>query len=118
MIVQRETRTGHVLHRFDNGYGASVISDGYGSGQGLLELGVIEWDGDDYQLTYQTPITSDVLGYLTAQEVDEALAKIAALEPADIRAESARRKRGEISKLRERIADPHYLRLWFRGGLG
>lgn len=62
--------------RFDNGYGASVINDGYGREKGLYELAVL---GPDGHLTYETPITDDVLGYLTADEVAEALDKIAAL---------------------------------------
>lgn len=70
-----------VLHRFENGYGASVIQGpySYGGGEGLYELGVIVWEGEKYGLTYDTPITDDVLGYLTPEEVDEALSRIEAL---------------------------------------
>lgn len=60
---------------FPNGYGASVINDGYGGESGLYEVGVFHGG----HLTYKTPITDDVLGYLTAEQVSEALDAIAAL---------------------------------------
>ena len=54
--------------RFDNGYGASVVSHNfsYGGSEGLYELAVLGKDGD---LTYDTPVTNDVLGWLTDKEV-------------------------------------------------
>lgn len=61
---------------FPNGYGASVIDDGYGKESGLFELAVIGKDGG---LDYSTPITDDVLGWLTAEDVAEALDRIEAL---------------------------------------
>lgn len=72
------------LYRFENGYGASVIRNymSYGGSDGLWELAVIEWDGASYELTYETPIASDVIGYLSDAEVDEKLAEIKALERA------------------------------------
>jgi len=62
----------------DNGYGASIVkhSFSYGHEDGLWELAVIGKDGD---LCYTTPITSDVLGFLTEKEVNETLVKIAEL---------------------------------------
>lgn len=60
---------------FPNGYGASVIDTGYGSRDGLFELAVLA----DGKLCYTTPITSDVLGWLTADDVDATLAAIEAL---------------------------------------
>lgn len=62
----------------DNGYGASIVkhSFSYGHEDGLWELAVIGKDGD---LCYTTPITSDVLGHLTEEEVNETLVKIAEL---------------------------------------
>ena len=62
--------------QFANGYGASVIDNGYGREQGLYELAVLRQDG---ALDYDTPVTDDVLGYLTEQGVADALDKIAAL---------------------------------------
>jgi hypothetical protein len=74
------------IYRFDNGYGASVIQFpySYGGDIGLWEVGVLEWkgeDADDWHLTYDTPITDDVLGYLTCDQVTETLNAIAALAP-------------------------------------
>lgn len=68
----------HKVYKFPNNYGASVIKNewSYGGKDGLWEVGVIFFDGDDYELTYSTPITSDVLGYLTDEEVENALEKI------------------------------------------
>ena len=66
------------VFRFVNGYGASVVrhSGSYGSAQGLWELAVR--DSND-RLTYDTPITDDVLGRLTEQDVASALSAIARL---------------------------------------
>lgn len=50
---------------FDNGYGVSVINYGYGRDEGLYELAIMRDDG----LCYDTPITNDVLGYLTEEDV-------------------------------------------------
>lgn len=67
--------------KFPNGYGASVVRGGmfYTDG-GTYELGVL---GPDGHLTYETPITGDVLGYQTAEEINDVLARIEAL-PADM----------------------------------
>ena len=49
------------IYTFPNGYGASLIRGGTTS-YGGLELAVLDGDGN---ITYDTPVTSDVLGYLT-----------------------------------------------------
>lgn len=72
------------LFRFPNEYGASVVRfpGSYGSESGLWELAVIRYKGaaiDEFSLTYDTPITEDVLGHLTEQDVDELLVRIEAL---------------------------------------
>jgi len=86
--ITRRPRRGGVgngeqkLYRFDNGYGASVVRfDGsYGAESGLWELAVLEYGkGDHYELTYDTPITDDVVGYLTDDEVQDYLRRIRAL---------------------------------------
>lgn len=62
--------------RFPNGYGASVISNGYGGAHGLWELAVI---GPHGHIDTTTPVTNDVLGWLTPYEVETALIAIANL---------------------------------------
>lgn len=63
---------------FPNGYGASVIRGrhSYGGDDGLWELAVFGKDGD---LDYSTPVTSDVEGHLSDEEVNKLLHQIAAL---------------------------------------
>ena len=52
---------------FKNGFGVSVITDGYGEDEGLLELAVITEDG----LHYENDVADgDVCGYLTQEDVD------------------------------------------------
>jgi hypothetical protein len=60
---------------FENGYGASVIrtEHSYGGSRGLYELAVLDNDG---KLTYDAPITEDVLGYLKPEEVTNYLIQI------------------------------------------
>lgn len=64
--------------RFDNGFGALVIRGPhtYGGRDGLFELAVL---GQDGHLNYDTPITNDVEGHLTGEQVQELLDRIAAL---------------------------------------
>ncbi len=61
--------------KFDNGYGASVVRHeySYGGRDGLYELAVLDSDGE---LCYNTPITNDVMGYLTEDRVNELLINI------------------------------------------
>lgn len=68
--------------KFPNGYGASVVQGpgSYGSDSGLWELAVLH----DDELTYDTPITSDVIGWLTDDDVAGLLILIADL-PAKVR---------------------------------
>tara|TARA_Y100000310_G_scaffold317222_1_gene369844 strand:+ start:886 stop:1179 length:294 start_codon:yes stop_codon:yes gene_type:complete len=71
-----------VIVFFPNGYGASVVqtTTSYGGESGLYELAVLQGNKDKWHITYITPITSDVLGYLTPKDVEEALTAIEALE--------------------------------------
>lgn len=64
--------------QFDNGYGVSVVSHtfSYGGKDGLYELAVLDKNGE---LTYETPITSDVLGYLEPEQVTEIMEKVQSL---------------------------------------
>ena len=54
----------HVYY-FSNGYGASVIHNPYSHG---IELAVIKKVDDGWCLTYDTPITDDVVGYISGKE--------------------------------------------------
>ena len=65
--------------QFDNGYGASVVKTpySYGGKDGLYELAVLGTDG---HLTYDTPVTNDVIGYLRDIDVTEVMEKIQQLQ--------------------------------------
>ena len=65
-------------HKFPNGWGVSIIQSPatYGGDKGLWELAVLNKIG---QISYDTPITNDVLGYLTEEEVNNYCKQIAEL---------------------------------------
>lgn len=65
-------------HFFDNGYGVSVIQspNSYGGDEGLYELAVLEGNEDEFEICYTTPITDDVLGHLTEEQVESTLSEI------------------------------------------
>ena len=71
--IQRGLNAARIM--FDNGYGASVIigPHTYGGEDGLYELGVL---GKDKKLTYDTPVTEDVKGYLSEDDVTKLLEQI------------------------------------------
>ncbi|MDU6719358.1 MAG: hypothetical protein E6458_00750 [Veillonella sp.] len=56
-----------VIFEFKNGYGASVLTGkvAYGGINGLFEIAVTR----NGYLCYDTPITNDVIGYLTIDEL-------------------------------------------------
>jgi hypothetical protein len=66
---------------YPNGYGASIVQHrySYGHDQGLWELAVIKGTEEDWNICYDTHITSDVLGYLSDSDVEETLILIQAL---------------------------------------
>jgi hypothetical protein len=72
------------IYRFSNEYGASVIKHkfSYGFDDDLWELAVIRFNGPqarDFKICYTTPITNDVIGYLSDEEVEDLLKKISEL---------------------------------------
>ena len=85
--LQFETHAAHgsgtrAVKFFPNGYGVSVICTpySYGGDDGLYELAVLKGDADaGYALTYDTPVTSDVEGHLTPDDVSRLMAEVAAL---------------------------------------
>lgn len=66
------------MFKFENEYGASVIKHygSYGFERDLFELAVIKFDGNDFNLCYETPITDNVIGNLTNDEVLDCLERI------------------------------------------
>jgi hypothetical protein len=63
---------------FENGYGVSVVSHtfSYGGKDGLFEVAVLDKEGN---LTYETPVTSDVIGYLNPDEVTGVMEQVQSL---------------------------------------
>lgn len=66
----------HARMSFKNDYGISVITGGYGSASKPYEIAVL-YKGE---ITYNTHITDDVIGYLTSDEVTEIMFKIQELK--------------------------------------
>jgi hypothetical protein len=65
------------IYRFENGYGASVVAR---SGSYGVELAVIQFDEmENWQITYDTVITDDVVGFLNYESLVGLLTRIAAL---------------------------------------
>jgi hypothetical protein len=66
--------------QFDNGFGASIVKHqySYGGGDGLYEIAVLDSGGE---ITYTTPITNDVLGYLSEEDVERYVNEIKNLQP-------------------------------------
>lgn len=77
------------LYKFQNGYGASVVRFGwrfrdkkkryasYTKNDQQWELAVIRWvTPRRFEIVYNTPIASDILGYLTKADVEKVLDKI------------------------------------------
>ena len=60
---------------FDNGYGATIVQGphSYGGSDGLYELAVV---GKNDEISYDTPVTGDVEGYLSETQVTDLLIKI------------------------------------------
>lgn len=78
-----------MIYHFSNGYGASVIQHegSYGGLSSKWELAVITNfsvenidENVQFDITYDTPITEDVLGHLTWSEVIHQLNKINRLQ--------------------------------------
>ena len=59
---------------FHNGYEVSVVKSEYtyGGKDGLYELAIFK----DGEICYDTPITNDVIGYLTTEEVTDLMKQI------------------------------------------
>ena len=66
---------------FDNGYGVSIVqhSFSYGHEEGLYEGAVLLGKEDEYTLCYDTPVTSDVEGWLSEEKVLKFIEDVKAL---------------------------------------
>lgn len=66
---------------FPNGRGVSIIRTpgSYGYRAGSFEVAVLDADG---VLDYSTPVTDDVIGWLSADEVMDVVQQVAELPPA------------------------------------
>lgn len=71
---------------YPNGFGVSVVQHpfSYGNREGLWELAVFIGNEDQYSICYDTPITGDVMGYLTEEDVDATIEAIQKLTMDDL----------------------------------
>ena len=74
------------LHFFDNGYGVSVVqftspsgSGSYGAEQGLYEVAILKGLEENWEICYDTPITDDVIGYQSVEDIDNLLSQVESL---------------------------------------
>ena len=73
----------HGLLFFPNGYGVSVVRFkingrhmSYTNNDNQWELAVIFGDEKEWDITYNTPITNNVMGHLSSDEVTKIMEKI------------------------------------------
>ena len=82
-VLQGMDPAEYAYHIFDNHYGVSVIRGPYthGGRQGLYELAVVYMaPGDQYsELVYDTPVTNDVEGHLTPDDVTRLMQQVSEL---------------------------------------
>lgn len=74
------------IYQFPNGRGASVVrcAYSYGGANGLWELAVIRQTApNDCHIDYTTPITDDVIGWQTWDEIEALLDQIASMPPVE-----------------------------------
>jgi hypothetical protein len=81
LFMERELMDGYqYIFKFPNEHGASVIKHrgSYGSDEDLWELAVVEFidEHDHWGIKYTTPITDNVLGWLTDEDVRNYLKQI------------------------------------------
>ena len=71
---------------YPNGFGVSVVKHtfSYGGNLGLWELAVLIGNEDQHSICYDTPITNDVMGYLTEEDVDNTIEAIEKLTMHDL----------------------------------
>jgi hypothetical protein len=70
------------VYRFPNNYGASVVAGGLITshrGEYYIEVAVLYFEGDDFTLTYDTPLTDDIIILKSEEELIKILEEIKAL---------------------------------------
>ena len=69
------------LEFFPNGYGVSIVNHelSYKGNSGNWELAVVIGNTEKFELTYDTPITDNVLGSLSENEVNDICIKVSEL---------------------------------------
>lgn len=102
------------VYSFANGYGASVVSNqmSYGGRRGLYEVAVLDADGN---FCYTTPVTSDVVGYLTFDEVKDILKQIEDLPPPPLSKERRYKEILDIIAENQQLVQEHD---WQKGPAG
>lgn len=84
-IIDIKIKTVHggvqIIVFFENNYGASIVKHrfSYGNDEGLFEIAVIKGNMEDWDIVYDTPITNDVLGYRTSEDINDILEEISNL---------------------------------------
>ncbi len=70
--------TSHAELFFPNGYGISVITGeyAYSGADEPYEIAVLKGNKKEAKITYRTPITDDVIGHLTEEEVTKIMKDI------------------------------------------
>jgi len=68
-------------HFFPNGYGVSVVRfpGSYGFEDDLYEVAILKGTQDNWEITYDTPITDDVLGHRDEQDINNILEEVQSL---------------------------------------
>ncbi len=67
---------------FSNGFGVSIVrhSHSYGGADGMFEVAVLRGNENSWDIAYGTPITGDVMGWLSWSEVQQAVGRVALLK--------------------------------------
>jgi len=81
LIFKKHPVMGFAKHAnlyFPNGYGVSVITgeNAYTSFEAPYELAVLKGNIKESHLTYDTPITDDVIGHLTEKEITKKMEEV------------------------------------------
>jgi hypothetical protein len=65
-------------HHFDNGYGIFVVrtTGSYGWENGLFEVSILKQRENQWEVCYDTPISSGVIGNCTIEKINQILKNI------------------------------------------